>query len=251
VLETASGATGCGCAWTTPKSRVLFSVPVERSYPISFLAQISTPAPPASIFTPSVTLVVFSKSSSRAPWKVAYLIRYSGSSRYLSSSIDRSAPQATFPITNVVGQLADFFTAIANTGAAPPDDAWPQTGSIGQEVQIYLDTKSSVEQQGDQQQTIFTGVDTSPAFAYPHGDIMCGSYRSISTVTSPSNAPIVQPADQITWGSLAPGTYSSFTKVGMHQVCYSVNTTANRAQDLVNPISFFESVYQETGTVTP
>jgi hypothetical protein len=248
LLEAASGATGCGCAWSTPRSKVLYSVPYEHAYPVSFLAQISTPAPPDSIYSPYVSLVVMTKSGPKAQWRVAYLVRYASAQRYLTSSVIGAAPEATFPITQVVSQLAMFFTAVANTGSPPPDDNWPQSGSTGQEVQNYLDTKANVERMGDQQQTSFSAVDTSVAFAYPHGDLMCGDYRSISTVAAPPNVPIVQPTDQITWGALAPGTYTSFTKLGMHQVCYSVDTTADSTKDMVNPISFFESVYQTTGS---
>jgi hypothetical protein len=70
-------------------------------------------------------------------------------------------------------------------------------------VQGYLSVKASIQQMGDQQQTVFSPVDNSVAFAYPNGDIMCGSYRSVSIITTPPSAPAVQPLDQSTWEGLS------------------------------------------------
>jgi hypothetical protein len=252
VLEAVTGSTGCGCTWTTPHSHTLFSVPVQHGYPLSFLAQIATPAPPHSVFSPFVTMVVLTKDHPRSPWLVAYLIRYAGDMKELTSSIVRAAPAATFSIAEVPSQLAQFFTAMVTTGVPPANDNWPQTGSTGEEVQSYLGVKSSIVQMGDQQQTVFSSVDNSVAFAYPKGDIMCGSYRSVSIVTTPSDAPTVQPSDRTTWGGfLAPGAYTSLTKLGMNLFCFKVNTVANPVTDETNPLSYLGSVYSITGTPAP
>jgi hypothetical protein len=64
VVQAASGSLGCGCTWTTPDSAVKFSIPVQKTYPISFLAPISTPAPALSDDQPYITLVVFTKERS-------------------------------------------------------------------------------------------------------------------------------------------------------------------------------------------
>ncbi len=252
VFEAASFSTGCGCVWTTPHSQTLFSVPIEHSYPISFLAQISTPAPHHSIYSPYVTLVVFTKATAHARWLVAYLMRYAGDKRYLKSSALKGAPPATFPVYEVNQQITRFFTSVVTTGTSPADDTWPRTGSTGQELQNYLNVSADVQQLGDRQLTEFNAVDNSVAFAYPEGDIVCASYMSISRILAPTGAPIVQPSDQNTWGGmLAPGSYSSLTKLGMHSYCYSVITRANAHRDEVNPISFFGSVYQITGVPKP
>jgi hypothetical protein len=247
-LEAAAEELGCGCA-TTAHSKTLFSIPPGTHYPVSFLAQISTPSPRQSVFSPFVTMVVFTKADARDRWRVAYMVRYSGTHRYVTASKVAAAPRATFPITEVGEQLAQFFNGIVDTGTPPADDNWPQTGSTGQEVQGYLETKTFVQSQGDQQATVFTAIDHSDAFASAVGDIMCADYTSMSSVTPAPGHTIVQPSDQITWGSmLAPGAYSGFTKMGMHQVCYAVNTKASRVTDGVTPLSFFESVYSAVGT---
>ncbi len=244
ILKTAGGSVGCGCSWTTPHSSVKFSVPVQSQYPLSFLAQISTPAPTDSEYSPFVTLVVLTKVQARGQWRVSYMIRYSGDSTYLKTSAVEAAPPIEFNINVVGSQLADFFTAMVTSGSPPPNDDWPPTGSTGQELQDYVDTKAGVEASGAIQQTTFTALDNSPAFAFPDGDLMCGTYESQSNVTSATASPLVQPADQITWGGgLAPGTYSSITKFGLHDFCFIVNSRTN----VVNPISFFGGVYETTG----
>jgi hypothetical protein len=163
-----------------------------------------------------------------------------------------SAAPTLFDIENVPAQLADFFTQEVTTGSAPAGDNWPIEGMIGEELQNYLDTKASVAAGGDQQQTVFEAVDHSIAFAYPKGDIMCASYQSFSTVTPlAGQPPISQPADQSQWGDqLAPGIYSSLSKLGMHDVCFSVDTVDNAVTDMTAPISFSGGVYETTGTPT-
>lgn len=248
AFDAAASETGCGCAWRTPHSKVLFTVPVQHSYPISFLAQISTPAPRHSFYSPFTTLVVFTKERAHGHWLVAYLVRYAGGKGYLTRSVVRAAPKATFPIAEVSPQITQFFTAVVTTGTPPADDSWPETGSTGQELADYLSVAEGVKSLGDQQQTTFVTVEHSVAFAYPDGDIMCANYLSDSEVTTPPDHPAVQPSDQSTWGALlAPGEYSSLTKMGMHSFCYSVNTKASRVRDDVSPISFFGSVYQIDG----
>jgi hypothetical protein len=244
VVEAASGSTGCGCTWTTPDSAVKFSIPVQSAYPISFLAQISTPAPRLSVDLPYITLVVFTKERSGGPWRVGYIIRYGKGPSYLDASTVKVPTRAAFDIGVVSSRLAQFFTAEVTTGAPPPDDNWPQTGSTGDEVQNYLETKAYVELQGGTQRTLFSPLGNSPAFAFPGGDIVCSAYISDSSVTPQANSPLVQPADRSTWGSqIRPGQYSSLTKLGMHEFCYAVHTDTG----VVNPISFFGGVYKTTG----
>jgi hypothetical protein len=253
VIDIVAASTGCGCSWDTPHSKVVFSIPFQRSYPESFLAQISTPAPPHSIYSPFVTMVVFTKSAASKPWLVAYFVRYAGTMTYLSHTIVGSAPPTLLPITSAVRQLVDFLTAMVTTGTPPPNDNWTVSGTLADELQNYLQTKEDVAAGGDQQQTVFTALENSVAFAYPRGDIVCSSYSSQSTVTpSTGSPPIVQPSDQYQWGSLlAPGTYSSLSKLGMHDVCFSIDTTNAPQSNDTETISFQGGVYQISGVPSP
>jgi hypothetical protein len=252
VSEIVAASTGCGCSWATPDSKVYFSIPPQQGYPQSFLAQIATPAPPHSIYSPFITMVVFTKSAAKSPWKVAYFVRYAGTHKYLTRSIVGAAPPAPFDITERPADLAAFFTAMVTTGTPPPGDSWVVVNALAQTLQDYLNTKADVAAGGDQQQTTFTALDHSVAFAYPNGDIMCASYDSSSTVTPVEDAqPIVQPPDQSQWGALAPGTYSSLSKLGMNDMCFSVDITDNGSHSVTAPISFQGGVYQISGQGTP
>jgi hypothetical protein len=253
VHEIVAASTGCGCSWATPDSKVSFSIPPQQNYPESFLAQISTPAPRDSIYSSFVTMVVFTKSAAESPWQIAYFVRYAGTDKYLTRSIVEAAPPAPFDISERPAGLAAFFTAMVTTGTPPPGDDWVVVNALDDTLQDYLNTKADVAAGGDQQQTTFTALDHSIAFAYPKGDIMCASYNSYSTVTpSVAGQSIVQPQDQSQWGAqLPPGTYSSLTKLGMNDMCFSVNITDNGSQSITAPISFQGGVYQVSGQLTP
>jgi hypothetical protein len=250
VLDIVAASTGCGCSWDTPHSKVYFSIPPQQGYPESFLAQISTPAPRKSIYSPFVTMAVFTKAAAKKPWQVAYFVRYAGTGTYISHSVVAPAPPALFDITEVPGQIANFFTSMVTTGDPPPGDNWPQEGALADTLDDYLNTKADVTAGGDEQQTVFNALDHSIAFAYAKGDIMCATYDSTSTVSPAAGVTsIVQPEDQSEWGGqLAPGSYSTLSKLGMNDMCFSVDTMDDPHQSGVVPISFQGGVYQISGT---
>ena len=252
AFEVASALSSCGCGWYTPHSKVLYSIPPQQGYPESFLAQISTPAPPHSKSSPFVSIVVLRKAAANQSWRVAFFVRYAGTIGYLDSSIAGPPRKTLFPVSNVPVNLADYFTAMVTTGTPPPGDNWTLSGTLAEELQGYQTTKSDVAAGGDQQQTQFEAVDHSALFPYPDGDLMCASYSSDSTVTPTPGSPLmVQPLDQSTWGNLlSPGTYSSVSKLGMHDVCFSIDTVDKPHTDDTETISFSGGVYQMAGTST-
>ena len=247
VFKAASGATGCGCTWNTPNSPVVFSVPPQQHYPLTFLAQLKTPAPPHSIYSPYVTLVVFKKSTPRSRWKVAYLIRYASGQGFLTSSMAQAPSKASLPLTSMTPDIADYLTTYASSGAPPPGAVWVDGGSLATEAEQTLNVQSEVAALDDQQQTSFSAVDNSAAFAYQGGDIICGSYMEAAFVKpSPPKTVITQSSSQDPWGSgLAPGSYSSLSKVGLTLVCFYATTT--QRPNVIAPISFFGGVYQLSG----
>lgn len=77
---------------------------------------------------------------------------------------------------------------------------------------------------------------------------MCGEIRSHSVTTSANGAPIIQPADQSTFGQELPtGSYSSLTNDGVRDTCWYVTTSGN-GLPVVAPISFLGGVYSRVGT---
>jgi hypothetical protein len=197
-----------------------------------------------------VSIVVFTKSGSGTSWQVAYFVRYAGTLQYLDGSIASSTRKTQFPTGDVPARLAAFFTSMVTTGSPPLGDNWTLSGTLAEELQGYQTTKTDLAASGDQQQTKFEAVDYSVLFPYPSGDLMCASYSSYSIVTpSPGSPPIAQPQDQSTWSQLlSPGMYSSLSKLGMHDVCFSIDTVDNTHQDDTETISFSGGVYQMNGT---
>jgi hypothetical protein len=241
MVQAVIGAYGCGCApWPARSPTVRFSFPTEHHYPLSFLAEI-----PGNDFdgSPLGREVVFSQADISAPWRVTYMVAFSGTRSYLGPSALRSPPRMRFNVTIVGGQFASFFQTVVNTGVPAPDNNWPQTGSVKDEVDRYLQTKEAIEQIGDAQHMTFAPADHSIAFAAPAGDIMCGVIRSSALVTTPPGVPTVQPADRSLWGThLAPGSYTTLTKSGTHDYCFIA-----RRSGLTSPISFFGGTYQIVG----
>jgi hypothetical protein len=241
MVQAVTGAYGCGCGpWPARSPSVRFSLPAEHSYPLSFLAEIPGTYDDGS---PLGREVVFTQASSSSPWRVTYMVGFVGTRTYLGPTAVRQPPPMRYHITIVGGQFASFFQRVVNTGVPAANNDWPQTGSVKDEVDRDLQTKEAIEQIGFTQQIAFTPLDHSIAFAYPQGDIMCGVIHSSALVTSPSGKPTVQPADQSEWGThLAPGSYSTLTKSGTHDYCF----TATRS-GLTTPISFFGGVYKIVG----
>jgi hypothetical protein len=171
------------------------------------------------------------------------MVAFSGIRAYLGPSAMRPPPPMRYNITVVGGQFASFFQTVVNTGVPAADDNWPQTGSVKDEVDRYLQTKEAIEQGGDAQHITFAPADHSVAFAATDGDIMCGVLRSSAVVTTPPGVPTVQPADRSEWGThLAPGTYTTLIKSGTHDYCFIA-----RPSGLTSPISFLGGTYQIVG----
>ncbi len=236
------GYYSCGCAtWLLHDYTVRFSVPIEQQFPLSFLAEV---AGLDAQHQGMVEEVVLTKTSTSDRWRVAYMVDYEEESRFLGPSAVRAAPPMLFDITRVGTELSYFFQTIVNTGRPPADDNWPLTGALKQQVYHDLGVKQAIEEDGNSQQSTFVPADHSSAFAYPSGDIMCGAIDSSALITTPTGYVTVQPANRSNWGSLlAPGAYSSLTKTGVEDYCFTATTGG-----LTTPISFFGGIDNIVGS---
>ncbi len=244
MVEAVVGWYNCGCGeWLAQDKAVHLSVPVEHSYPLSFLAEVSTPNAKGG---PTVQEVVLSKPSGADPWRVTYMVAYLGTSTYLGPSSVHAAPTLPFKVGS---QFASFFESMVNTGSPPADGPnWPVNGSMKDELDRYAAVNLSIEQSGYVQHMTFQPVDHSTIFWVPDGEIMCGAIRSNQVVTGKPGLPIVQPTDRSNFGPLlSPGSYSSVIKSGVHDYCVTFTTNPTATATVVTPISFFGGVYQSVG----
>jgi hypothetical protein len=248
MVDAIIGWFNCGCGpWPASLTDVRLSVPPQTQYPLQFLAELSGKVPVirhTGYHGQALTReVVFTKTSASTPWLVTYMIGYDGASTYLAASSVQSPAPVPFDITIVGGQFAAYFQSMVNTGVPPPDNNWPATGSVKDELNRYDGVVQAIDASGEAQQMTFAASEHSTAFAMPGGDIMCGDFTSKQTVTSPSGQPISQSRKGQPWGPLLiPGSYSSVTKLGVHDYCFTTTTDG-----LTTPISFFGGVYEIDG----
>lgn len=247
VLQAVAGWYECGCAiWPTAYKQVYMSAPPQTSYPLSFFAQIEQKGFDLS---PMDVDAVFTKDSSSSPWLVSYLISFNATSEppgeLTMTTIDTEPPPVPFNMPIVGNQLASFFQTAFDTGK-PPTTSWPQTGSIAQETNQIIESSHSLSSSELKETVDYVANATSPTFAAPGGDLMCGEIWWQSVITPTNEQPMVQPTDQSKWGEeLAPGSYSSITNNGLGDACWFGSTGG-----VVTPLSFFGGVYSRTGTAS-
>lgn len=244
VQQAVAGWYQCGCGpWPSAYNAVALTAPPQAAYPVSFMAEIHERD---YDLTPLGIDAIFTKGSAHAPWLVSYLVNFvpgTGSIPNLNgTSIGETPPQIPFDVTIVGGQFASFFTTVFDTCNIPAK-SWPQTGSMAEETNKILDDCQDLSLLGLKESLTYRATVHSPAFALPGGDFMCGEIRWNSVITTSTGKPVVQPADQSTFGAqLAPGSYMSVTNHGVKDACWFADTMG-----AAHPVSFFGGVYSRVG----
>jgi hypothetical protein len=234
----------CGCGpWPTAYRRVNMSAPPQSSYPLSFLAEIQAKEYSTQA---DVIEVVFTKTSSRSPWLISYLVPYVDGTPYLThTTMNTVAPPTTFDIARVGTQFASYFQTVDLTGQPPPN-SWPQTGSIAQETNRIQNSLSALKTNDLSETLTYSAGPHSLDFAAPGEDLMCGEVRSHSVITPKPGVPIVQPPDQgLFTPALKAGSYSSVTSNDLSDACWDVSPTGT-----ATPIAFFGGLYSRIGIPT-
>jgi len=245
VQDAIAGYFGCGCGpWPTAYQSVNFSAPPQSAYPVSFLAEIHQKDFSQA---PIVEEAVFTQDTAGEPWLVSYLVSYVGAAPFLTADSDAPAPTTPLDVSIVNRQLATFFQAVFDNGV-PPTGSFRPSGSIKQETEAIIADRNFLTQQKLKETLTYSAGSHSIAFDVTGTDLMCGEIRSHSVTTSANGAPIIQPADQSTFGQELPaGSYSSLTNDGVRDTCWYVTTSGN-GLPVVAPISFLGGVYSRVGT---
>lgn len=228
----------------------LVAVPRRSGFPQSFLAAVQTSGEwalsptdhrPSGIET---DLLVFSRASAAATWRVAMETRYRGPLADLTgghqtanlASVSGYSPPAPQPgWTNprrAIAELARYYQHYADHGTAPPNSPFrPGYWTTGQGERLSAEGLSG--QIGTQgfRTTLRYGVDsrTDPVYEFNvHGtNITCGTVRGLSFNT-PANPGgyLYQTRSRQNWGGwLAPGPYSEISNSIIHQVCLAIAPT--------------------------
>ena len=163
--------------------------------------------------------VVFTKTSEGTPWVIAFFASYAegdGLDGFTSNSASTPAT-VQYPLQNAPQDYADYFQnldATGNPGSGAPTD-FSQDNILNSEVTNTTQLDNRYTAEGLHQAFSHTVDQVSPIFAQVvNGSVVgameCFSVTVTNNVTSAKGSPIVQPANQQTWGyQIPPGSYSS------------------------------------------
>jgi hypothetical protein len=235
AAEMAANACGCSLQPRQLAVRNLF-VPRQSTYPAWFMSEVGTA--PINGLPAGVSFMVFTRTSVTAHWMLSLETEYSVASggawvyadpASLAGGFDLPSP----PHNELPADLGAYYQHWANAGTAPPTSPFasgPFTTSIGQ-AQVKEDVGLAAE--GERHRVTYSvdiaqdgvwtaaadNVKAQPPFGWA---LSCGTvrYEAVTTL-APGASPILQPADQSSWGAtLAPGQYTSVTQWGLHEACF-------------------------------
>jgi hypothetical protein len=222
-------------------------VPYQTSYPASFLAAVQTTSQwsssPASD-TPeglATALLVLTKASASAPWRVAMETRYEHAISQTDVGLDLGALGASEAFdpppprpgwtsaAKAISGLAGFYQHYAEYGDAPAQSEFghsPWTTGQGERI-AEGGLNGQIDAKGFRNSVTY---DADPAadglyqFDVGGDDLVCGTVRGVETaLPARPGGYLSQPRSRHNWGGwLAPGAYSKITSPLIHQVCLVV-----------------------------
>jgi hypothetical protein len=246
------------CAWpsggcvaetsTRPVNNVTTIVPVQRSYPIYFLAEISTIQDVANLdaapqWVPWVELQILTKDSASAPWQLSFDTGYSGTNNQQppllpfdlqpgpesssNSLADWYNPPPTkspsTPAPTFLSLLAQYYQSFKETGNPPANDRFMVGGDAdGYGTQLATNRQNNISL-GSRSHYDFSADPSAGEWEFSGAGglpIECGTVLDTSTNTPVGGPVLLQNADRTTWGMpLPPGTYSKIITTTTHPTC--------------------------------
>jgi len=226
-------------------------VPLQTTYPASFLAAVQTTSQwsrsPTST-TPEgdeAALLVLTKTNRSAPWRVAMETGYKGSIMESDVGLDLGdlgagnayaapAPQPAWTRpANSIAMLTGYFQHFAEYGEAPPASPFlPSywTTGLGERISA-TGPNGQVNSKGFRNSVTYSSDSAGDGvyqFDVGGRNVTCGTVRGTETASGAGpGGGLNQPRDRDNWGGwLAPGAYSEITETLMHQVCLVIAPTS-------------------------
>lgn len=240
---------GCASPPVLSLQNISVTVTHQSSWPAVIFATASYVTDCNADVTPCQDTFVAVQPNPHAAWKIALMIRWSGS----ASSTIPPAPQGTYsPAIALPGgehldtlpkEYANYLKAIKDTGQ-PPAGTRLAPGPLTTEL-------IATNYQPNQNPTHSVNYDVDandPVWHFPGsgGTIAtCGTVRYVDQVKATLGHPLLQSADHHEWGNLAPGSYSAITLTGLHMVCFE---SAAGSTSPVEVIGTWGDVVSVTGT---
>ncbi len=247
------------CAWPSggcvaetsprPANNVTVVVPMQHSYPIYFLAEVSTIQDvsgdlngPAQ-WVPWMELQVLTKANASSPWQLNFDTGYDGTNHQQPPPLpfelapqpgSSASPQADWynppptspqspPASTFLSLLAQYYQSFKDTGGPPARNGFAVSGgAYGYGSQLATNREGNVAL-GSRNHYDFTADPSAGEweFSGPGGlPIECGIVLDTSTNTPVGSPVLSQNADRTNWGmALPPGTYSKIITATTHPTC--------------------------------
>ncbi|MGN6872327.1 MAG: hypothetical protein ACTHMY_28390 [Solirubrobacteraceae bacterium] len=225
-------------------------VPYQTSFPACFLALVSsTPFPRNGTApgTPVIDVLVFSRASASAPWRVALHTDFTGTP-FADETILRDGtpdplhpgyvahPQASswFPASSVYPALAAYWQHWKNDGAPPPATPFQQgtfTSGEGEYLASPLQDRVDPSTGARIHETFHAqpSADGRFEFAVRDGwDVTCSAVRGDVLITPALPGATVRQTNAYDWGYGLPiGSYQAIRNTTIRQSCAIVEPTAS------------------------
>lgn len=216
-------------------------VPIERAYPLYFLAEFQTTEYVQSTsglteLEPWTELQILTKSSSTQPWKLSFDTGYNGADGKpapilpfdQTRELYNPAPSAVppFPANTFLSLLATYWQSYKDIGRPPSADFFLNDGDTsGQGQQLALTPQNSIYA-GSVEHYSFSADPGAGAWRFTVGSypMECGSVLDTSSNTGIENELLFQNQDETNFGvPLPPGNYRKITTKTAHETCVFVS----------------------------
>jgi hypothetical protein len=254
-----------------PTTSVELTIPPPSKLPPYFLAAVQTTAPwrqwpsERAHERQTTVLLVLTKASTHAPWRVAMETGGVGSLQELYEELEELDQEGRHPggaraqsatkSSSLITALASYYQYYAEWGHAPSHSSFQQgqwTTEQGRSI-ANAGLRYEVNSGGFRNEVNYS-VDAATDDVYrfepaPGATLICGTVRGREVATPPeAGTYLVQPVSRAIWGGwLAPGAYSTVERSIIHQVCITVSPTRGGAAYVISGEEEGESAWNATG----
>jgi hypothetical protein len=249
AVEVAEANRACNCGqFPTVYSSVDLTAPLQKSYPLSFVAEIDGAR---GRFGPFTVVAILEQQAPKSAWYVGWVTKYVGTTRTLpaGNTVGTSRPPVVAAtLATPIQLLAQLFQSVRSSGASPAGNIWSSgLGMPGTEpkdtITALMTAHSQALARHASDTVSYAASYLSPVFASATGWLECGVIGGAILETPARGSVLVQPADHAAYGGdLAAGNYSSVTETDVSDFCVSVSYA-----DVVSPSGLTGGTYSVMG----
>jgi hypothetical protein len=249
AVEVAEANRACNCGqFPTVYGSVDLTAPLQKSYPLSFAAEIDGAR---GRFGPFTVVAILEKQAPKSAWYVGWIAKYVGTTSTLpaGNTVGTSSPPVVAAtLATPIQLLAQLFQSVRSSGAYPAANIWSSgLGMPGTEpkdtITALITAHSQALARHASDTVSYAASYLSPIFASATGWLECGVIGGAILETPARGSVLVQRANHAAYGGdLAPGNYASVTETDVSDFCVSVSST-----DVVSPSGLTGGTYSVMG----